>query len=151
MPKDYSYQRSAYWGDGHWIIKTFGCDLGRASKQDNGKWSAYELTTPANMGRPMKPVAVDLDSIDDVYRALKKNNERKEKRHMLRSGPVPIGWHRVTWTEDGQERYILSEDIVSAVFVLGAMEARHNAKNVAMQSWDNYANSERPIIAIEEK
>lgn len=151
MPKDYSYQTSAWWGDGHLIVTTFGRNLGRASKQDNGKWSAYKEWQPIKQGTTVKPVAVDLDSIDAVYRALVKEVEAEEKRHVLRTGAVPLGWHRVTWVEDGIPRYIVTEDIVSAVFVLGAMELKHTAKDVAMQSWDQYAPSQWPTIEIKEK
>jgi hypothetical protein len=151
MPKDYSYAKSEYWGDGHWIIKTSGRDLGRASKQDNGKWSAYTeiMVTPGDF--KATPVAVDLDSIDAVYRALTTEVKAEEKRHVLRSGPLPGGWHRVTWVEDGIPRYILTEDIVSAVFVEGAMKRKHTVKDVIMSSWDNYAFSQWPTIEIKEK
>lgn len=31
------------------------------------------------------------------------------------TGPLPRGWHRVRWTQDGKERHVVTTDVSSAV------------------------------------
>lgn len=154
MGDQYSYGKSDYWGEGHWIIQTFGRTMGRASKNDDGAWDAFVEYLPPS-GEKYKPIAVNLGSIHDVYLALKaewdKRDEAKAKKRGMATGPLPSGWHRVTWEEDGQFRYVVTEDIVSQVMVMSALEGKHSAKNVKYESWDNYPASTFPTIEIKEK
>ena len=66
----YYKSRSDYWGDGHWIITADGRDMGRASMQDNGKWSAYVEILPPITKTKMVPIKEDCTRLDDVFRAL---------------------------------------------------------------------------------
>ncbi len=151
MPGEYRYRRSVWWGDGHWLIETFSATLGRASKQDNKKWSAYLEWQPVKPGQVCTPVATDLDSIHDVYLALKKAHADGTQRKKLKDGPLPMGWHRVVWRESGNPHYMLTEDIVSAVFCHTALENKDSVTELKLESWDDWPWSTRPDIEIKEK
>lgn len=61
-------------------------------------------------------------------------------------GPLPSGWHRVTWNEGSHQRYMVTDDIVSAVFMQSAMEAKSGVTRVEMVSWSDYPASLIPRV-----
>lgn len=149
MPAEYRYRRSVWWGDGHWLIETFNATLGRASKQDNKKWSAYLEWQPIKPGEVCKAIATDLDSIHDVYLALKKARENGRGTGAMAEGPLPMGWHRITWREMNNDHHMLTDSVVAAVLCHTALENKHSASQVKMESWDHWPWSQRPSIEIE--
>jgi hypothetical protein len=51
----YGYRRDAWWGPGHYVVTQGGRTLGRVSKSDDGKWSAYPEPIHPAAGRPLPP------------------------------------------------------------------------------------------------
>jgi hypothetical protein len=38
------------------------------------------------------------------------------------TGELPRGWHRITWTYNGQPRYVITNQVEAALAVLSAMK-----------------------------
>lgn len=70
-----------------------------------------------------------------------------QTKHMER-GPLPIGWHRVTWRDGDRLRSAVTEDLVSAIIVKVAMESQIAASNVTLESWSDFDGNVRPEVTV---
>jgi len=68
----------------------------------------------------------------------------------LSHGPLPMGWHRVTWYEGGQRLHVVTDDIMSAAMVLATVRGKPFAVGVDSQSWSDYPASTIPTLTITE-
>lgn len=65
------------------------------------------------------------------------------------TGPLPRGWHRVTWTVNAGIQHIVTDNIASAVLALVALKAHAEShpeeyQDVQLQSWSDFPPQERP-------
>jgi hypothetical protein len=52
------------------------------------------------------------------------------------TGPLGLGWHRVTWTSRGRPQYVVTDSVTAAVLAQAALEK--SGDNVRLESWDDY-------------
>lgn len=94
MNKAFRFTRSAYWGDGHWLV-AFPEGNGRVSRAEDGTWSAFDWVTPIK-GTPTRPAlaeglstrkdaAIVLRATQQVADAMMKETEELIKTYENRS------------------------------------------------------------------
>lgn len=57
--------------------------------------------------------------------------------------PLPVGWHRVVWTDRGTIHYMVTTEIVAAVFAKTALQGQAGNTDIEVQSWSDYPIEER--------
>lgn len=60
------------------------------------------------------------------------------------SGPLPRGWHRITWSYAGSPCYVLTDDIGSAALLRSALNRDYIVTDAKLTSWSEFPPSEFP-------
>lgn len=82
-----------------------------------------------------------------VIGELNEARERKGDPYNLgvgRNGPLPRGWHRVTWRDDhNRPHFLLTDDVRALTDVSVALKFSYVAVDVETQSWSDEGNTSR--------